>query len=201
MTTRVSSLWKNEDWWAVWIGFALIAASLTGLVTQVPKVGKWTDDPLAALGFGSDGGSILLPLLGLMVGLGVLTTVGVAVMRSERPGRYAAGFAGVFVLATLSYWIANQANVKYWGLSYALWALLVGLLISNTVGTPKWLLAGAKDDSATSPSQLAVRIPETYRFAPAVTRPQPASQSWCQQGTNEPTSREALTSPPYKDEF
>ena len=146
MTTRVSSLSKNEDWWAVWTGFALIAASLTGLVTQVPKVGKWTDDPLAALGFGSDGGSILLPLLGLMVGLGVLTTVGVAVMRSERPGRYAAGFAGVFVLATLSYWIANQANVKYWGLSYALWALLVGLLISNTVGTPKWLLAGAKTE-------------------------------------------------------
>ena len=81
-----------------------------------------------------------------MVGLGVLTTVGVAVMRSERPGRYAAGFAGVFVLATLSYWIANQTNVKYWGLSYALWALLVGLLISNTVGTPKWLLAGAKTE-------------------------------------------------------
>ena len=146
MTSRVSSLWKNEDWWAVWFGFALIAASLTGLVTQVPKVGKWTDDPLAALGFGPDGGSILLPLLGLMVGLGVLTTVGVAVMRSERPGRYAAGFAGVFVLATLSYWIANQTNVKYWGLSYALWALLVGLLISNTVGTPKWLLAGAKTE-------------------------------------------------------
>jgi uncharacterized integral membrane protein (TIGR00698 family) len=146
MSNGVSSLWKNEDWWAVWFGFFLILTSLTGLVTKVPKIGKWTDDPLGALGFGSAGGNILLPLLGLMLGLGLLTTIGVAVLKAERPGRYAAGFAGIFVLACLSYWIANQTNVKYWGLSYAMWALLVGLLISNTLGTPKWLLAGARTE-------------------------------------------------------
>ena len=44
------------------------------------------------------------------------------------------------------HWIANQTNIKYWGLSYALWALLVGLLISNTIGTPSWLKAGAKTE-------------------------------------------------------
>ncbi len=146
MRKGVSSLWKNEDWWAVWFGFFLILASLTGLVTKVPKIGKWTNDPLGALGFGSADGNTLLPLLGLMLGLGLLTTIGVAVMRAERPGRYAVGFAGIFVLACLSYWIANQTNVKYWGLSYAMWALLVGLLISNTIGTPKWLLAGARTE-------------------------------------------------------
>lgn len=32
-----------------------------------------------------------------------------------------------------------------------------------------WILAGANDDSAANPSKLSVRIPETYRFAPAVT--------------------------------
>ena len=50
----------------------------------------------------------------------------------------------------MSFWflpgISNQTNVKYWGLSYALWGLLVGLLISNTIGTPRWLLAGAKTE-------------------------------------------------------
>jgi uncharacterized integral membrane protein (TIGR00698 family) len=146
MSNGISSLWKDEDWWAVWFGFVLILASLLGFVTRVPKIGKWTGAPLTALGFGTDGGVFLLPLLGLMLGLGVLTTIGVAVMRSERPARYAAGFAGVFLLACLSYWIANQTNIKYWGLSYAMWALLVGLVISNTVGTPRWLLAGAKTE-------------------------------------------------------
>jgi uncharacterized integral membrane protein (TIGR00698 family) len=146
MTTGISSLWKSEDWWAVWFGFLLILASLTGLVTEVPKVGRWTDDPLTALGAGTGEGIILLPLLGLMLGLGVLTTVGIAFMKAERPARYAFGFAGVFVLACTSYWIANQTNIRYWGLSYALWALLVGLLISNTIGTPGWLRPGAKTE-------------------------------------------------------
>jgi uncharacterized integral membrane protein (TIGR00698 family) len=146
MSNGVSSLWKNEDWWAVWFGFVMILTSLTGVVTRVPKIGKWTNDPLAALGIGSDDGSIFLPLLLLMICLGVVTTIGVAVMKTEKPGSYAAGFVGVFVLACISYWIANQTNIKYWGLSYALWALLVGLLISNTIGTPRWLLAGARTE-------------------------------------------------------
>jgi uncharacterized integral membrane protein (TIGR00698 family) len=146
MTDRISALWKSEDWWAVWFGFALILASLTRLVTEVPRVGRWTDDPLAAFGLGTGEGTILLPLLGLMIGLGVLTTVGIAAMKAERPGRYALGFAGVFVLGCISYWIANQTNIRYWGLSYALWALLVGLLISNTIGTPGWLRPGAKTE-------------------------------------------------------
>jgi uncharacterized integral membrane protein (TIGR00698 family) len=146
MVKGISALWKEEDWWAVWFGFLLIIASLTRLVIRVPRIGRWTDDPLTAFGVGSDDGTIFLALLALMLGLAVLTTVGIAVMKSEPPGRYALGFVGVFFLACLSYWIANQTNIRYWGLSYALWALLVGLLISNTVGTPQWLKAGAKTE-------------------------------------------------------
>jgi uncharacterized integral membrane protein (TIGR00698 family) len=146
MSRGISSLWKDEDWWAVWFGFLLIIASLTRLVTKVPKIGKWTDNPLTAFGVGSSEGTILLPLLTLMLGIGVLTTLGVAVMKVERPARFLVGFFGVFVLSCLAYWVANQTSVKYWGLSYALWALLVGLLVSNTIGTPRWLLAGAKTE-------------------------------------------------------
>jgi len=91
-------------------------------------------------------GNIFLSLVLLMLALAVLTAIGVAFMRNENAGKYIMGFIGVFILATIAYWIANQINVKYWGLSYALWALLVGLLISNTIGTPSWLKAGAKTE-------------------------------------------------------
>jgi uncharacterized integral membrane protein (TIGR00698 family) len=141
-----SSLWKDEDWWAVWFGLLLIIASLTRLVTKVPKVGTWTHDPLAAFRVGSGEGTVVLALLALMAGLAALTTAGVAIMRVQRPTAYAAGFFGIFLLSCLSYWVANQTGIKYWGLSYALWALLVGLLVSNTIGTPKWLLAGARTE-------------------------------------------------------
>jgi len=50
------------------------------------------------------------------------------------------------LLAVVSYLIANQTQIKGWGLSYAMWALLFGLLISNTIGTPEWLKAGIRTE-------------------------------------------------------
>ena len=70
-----SNLWKNEDCWAIWFGFIIFIAALTGVVNKVPKIGKWSDDPLAAFTVIKEGvvtGNILLPLLVLMVALAVL---------------------------------------------------------------------------------------------------------------------------------
>ena len=50
------------------------------------------------------------------------------------------------MLATLAYTLAAQTVVKQYNLEYALWALAVGLLISNTVGTPAWLKPGAQTE-------------------------------------------------------
>jgi len=149
MKSNWTSLYKDEDWWAIWIGFILLIGALLRWIPTVPKIGKWTDDPLKSFFIMKDGvvtGDIFIDLLALMIGLGLLTAIGVILMRAAPVGRYLAGFAVIFILATFAYWIANQTNVKYWGLSYAMWALLVGLLISNTIGTPKWLLAGARTE-------------------------------------------------------
>jgi len=144
-----NSLWRNEDCWAIWFGFIIIAGALLGWVPRVPKIAKWSNNPLDAFLTVKDGvvaGDIVGPLLILMIGLTLLTVVGIAFMKVEKVWKYMLGFMGVFVLSCLAYWIAHQANVKYWGLSYAMWALLVGLLISNTIGTPGWLKAGAKTE-------------------------------------------------------
>ena len=53
--------------------------------------------------------------------------------------RFAVGFVAVFLLATLAQLFAAQANIKDAGLGYAAWAILFGLLISNTIGTPRWV--------------------------------------------------------------
>ena len=48
----LASLWKNEDWWAVWLGFASlifgVAAAGFGWGIKAPKVQRWTDRPLDA---------------------------------------------------------------------------------------------------------------------------------------------------------
>lgn len=143
-----SELYKKEDWWAVWFGFVIILGAVIGLIGKVPKLGKWTSNPLDIFFIIESGevtGDLFLPIIVLFVGLGLLTTLGVRIMGGKSL-TYLAGFAAVFAIAVLSYLFANHVQIKAYGLGYAFWALGIGLLISNTVGTPKWLLAGARSE-------------------------------------------------------
>ncbi|MEZ5040554.1 MAG: putative sulfate exporter family transporter [Saprospiraceae bacterium] len=53
--------------------------------------------------------------------------------------RFLGGFSFVFLIGTLSYFLGGQATMKTIGFGYAAWAIVIGLLISNTVGTPEWV--------------------------------------------------------------
>jgi len=68
----------------------------------------------------------------------LLTSTAILAMK-EKIGSYWVGFPLIFFLAFLGLFLSNQKTVHEWGLEYVLWALIFGLLISNTVGVPKWL--------------------------------------------------------------
>ena len=70
--------------------------------------------------------------------LAVFFGIGKAIMGVSF-GKFVVGFPVVFVLAVLAYMAETQALMKYWGFGFPLWAIVFGLLISNTVGTPKWV--------------------------------------------------------------
>jgi len=89
--------------------------------------------------------NIILKLLFLMVSLGLMTAIGVKAM-GHNPFEYLAGYVVIFVLAIIAYTFSDQNVIKAYGLGYAFWALLLGLLISNTIGTPWWLLTGARTE-------------------------------------------------------
>ena len=122
-----------EDWWAIWLAALLLASVLLELVTAVPAVGRWSSSPLEAFGEGRGWG-----LAGLGLALTVLTTLAVQIMGGQA-GRQAVGFLGVFTLAVIAYTCAQQTGVRAAGLGYAFWALVIGLVIANTVGTPAWI--------------------------------------------------------------
>ena len=122
----------SEDWWAVWLAGIVLAAAAAGAIGAVPGVGRWTALPAEAFA-GRAGG---LALLGLV--MAAASAAAVRVMGSSAR-RHAAAFAPLFVLAVAAYTFANQAGVRAAGFGYAFWALLIGLLIANTGGTPAWL--------------------------------------------------------------
>jgi uncharacterized membrane protein YadS len=74
-----------------------------------------------------------------------LSAIGVALMGGN-VGKYIIGFPVVYVLAWLSHVIAGNATMNYWGLEYVIFALLIGLFISNCIGVPGWLMEAVKTE-------------------------------------------------------
>ncbi len=140
MGKEIEKLWKSEDYWAIWFAAVLFVGIILGVVSMAPKVGRWVANPVDA--FAGDTG-LWIAVLG--IGLSVLLTVGLAVMREDWR-KFFVGFLAVFVLAVIAYTAAAQITVKAWGFGYAIWALFLGLLIANTVGTPDWILKGVKSE-------------------------------------------------------
>ena len=134
-----SALLTSEDWWANWIGVLLISGASLGLMTSVARVGRWTTNPINAF----DGGVVALLMLGL--GLALITALAAQAMGGSLI-QHQAGFFALFLLAVLSYLLANQTGIRAAGVGYAFWALLLGLLISNTAGTPEWLMPALRSE-------------------------------------------------------
>ncbi|MEM9917407.1 MAG: putative sulfate exporter family transporter [Bacteroidota bacterium] len=78
-------------------------------------------------------------ILALLFGLAALVLDGKATP-------FFKAFAYVFAFALLAYLLAAQANMKALGVGYAAWAILLGLLISNTIGTPEWVKPALKTE-------------------------------------------------------
>src|SRR3990167_7060586 len=68
----------------------------------------------------------------------ILSTIGIILMGAN-VGMYILGFPIVYVLAWLSQFIAGNSTLNYWGLEYVIFALVIGLFISNVIGIPDWL--------------------------------------------------------------
>jgi uncharacterized integral membrane protein (TIGR00698 family) len=98
--------------------------------------GVWDADPADSLT--KKGESVLPGIAGAFVLSLVVFSIGVWLM-GHSVGRFLPAFVVLFLLAWFAYVLAGQKVIEHYGLEYVLWALVVGLLISNTVGTPAWL--------------------------------------------------------------
>lgn len=77
-------------------------------------------------------------LLSVMIVSMVVFGIGMAFM-GRNVGQYAVGFLGVFVVAVLAFMMGSQAWMSKYGIGSEAWAIIIGMLIANTVGTPKWV--------------------------------------------------------------
>ncbi len=145
MNKSLSKLWKTEDWLAVWIGFIIIAAAAVAVLTgafdfTAAKFSTWHlwEDVAEKKSLVDQlTGSFCIRMLRTFAVLGVLFTVGVK-LQGGKIKKYLPAFAALFVLAVIVRLISAEFTLNRY-LEWAFWALIIGLLISNTVGVPEWL--------------------------------------------------------------
>jgi len=77
-------------------------------------------------------------LILLMIILAIFFGIGWKVM-GHSILKFMLGFVFVFIIAVLAYTFASNATMNHYGIGYPGWAILFGLIISNTIGTPKWV--------------------------------------------------------------
>lgn len=139
-----SDLYKSEDWWAIWLGFIVILAGLGSVVSgaftfKAAKVPTWgtTEVPNVIAAFSANNYALPKTLVVTLLIFVLLFSLGFKLM-GHNVKKFILSFVGVFGLALLSYVLSSQVTMKNY-LEYAFWALLIGMLVCNTVKTPNWL--------------------------------------------------------------
>ena len=153
-----AKLLHTEDWLAVWIGFIIIAIGVAAVLTgafdfSALNFKTWTcGESLSEAQAGKvtpilsqfSSGQFWLKFTVTLVTLGILFTAG-AKLLGEKVKTYIPAFIGLFVLAVIVRLISAEFTLNRY-LEWAFWALIVGLLISNTVGVPQWMKPAVKTE-------------------------------------------------------
>ena len=82
-----------------------------------------------------------LIVLGLV--LGALCTVG-AVFMGMNPGKFFVSFLIIYALCVLANILGNQKTMRLYGINAEIWSIAIGMIIANTIGTPKLVKDGAQ---------------------------------------------------------
>lgn len=130
----------KEDWLTMWCAIIIMIISsisvLTGWFPFVSKsFGTWGNaENTIATALSSD---ILAGVFLSFAVLLVLFTISMKLMGKDVK-KFIIAFICFFLITCVVRFISAQVTLNQY-LEYAFWALLIGLLISNTVGVPNWL--------------------------------------------------------------
>jgi uncharacterized integral membrane protein (TIGR00698 family) len=140
---RWQELWLKEDWWAVWLGLSIVilayifylSGSSISWIAVAPA--KWSTLPQLATQL-----SATAPrYLALLVALATLFTIVISFI-GQKPKEFIPSFLFVFILSAIIYILGNWDQANKYNLEPPLVALVLGLVLSNLIGLPRWLDAG-----------------------------------------------------------
>ncbi|HMK19517.1 MAG TPA: putative sulfate exporter family transporter [Chitinophagaceae bacterium] len=137
----------SEDIWAVFIGGLLIAIILAGVFFSDIKfstpIYQWKNENDLLTKVLTGGNLLLLAVIGIIF---LFLSSFAATASGNNIKKYVAGFGIIFILAIFSLIIAGNKSISYYGIEYVVFALLIGLLLSNLFSLPPWLKEAARSE-------------------------------------------------------
>jgi uncharacterized membrane protein YadS len=138
-SSRGLTIFKTEDYWAIWLGMIVIALAIgffwagTTLKPWAVTPGTWSD--LGQLG--KDLGAHVPAFLAIYLGFGLVFALSMRIMgRSLK--EFIPGYTILFIGSLMIFYLAGWSVVKKMDLGAPLLALLVGLVIGNIKAAPEW---------------------------------------------------------------
>jgi len=178
---------KTADWCAVWAGLLCFLALLPLVLTvtddeqatyRVPQPMKWGSGPFEAWDWYN--GAFTWLLLGLLLAIYLLCARLTGKLRKLPTSRYVVGFCAHGALATVCLWFGRNAKLASFGISYAVYAICLGMALGNGARlsarldavVEKWLRPVAKDGEFMIKIAL-VLYAKSYRIICQVATPDP----------------------------
>ena len=136
-------LYLKEDWWAIWLGVGIVLVawllfingSTIKWIAITPK--KWHDFGQLAADFGAHIGQYLAQFVLWLV----IFCVSVRAM-GYKLSEFIPSFLFVYIVSIVIFMIGAWDKASYYNLEPPLVALVIGLLVSNFIGLPKWMDTG-----------------------------------------------------------
>jgi uncharacterized integral membrane protein (TIGR00698 family) len=137
--SRWSDLVRQDDWWAIWIGLGLVVVavalfssgdSIRWIAIAPQKWSHWSDVLAQLRDHGTQYASLFV-LLAVLFGIG-------ASALGFRLSQFLPAFLLLYLVSGALYFLGQWDQASHYNLEPPLVALALGLLVSNTIGLPRW---------------------------------------------------------------
>jgi uncharacterized integral membrane protein (TIGR00698 family) len=140
-----NELFRKEDWWAIWIGLGLIAVAVVLFaggssirwIAVAPQKWSHLSDVTQQLKLHGLQYGALFVLWAVAFGIGA-AALGIKITR------FLPAFLLVYLATGSIYFLGQWDQAAHYNLEPPLVALGLGLLVSNTLGAPRWLEPGLR---------------------------------------------------------